>query len=194
VGAETCLARSPGLGGRTLALQPPLLDIPPVAFMPVELETANALLRAWGHYLGPIRRFCASQAWALELDGVPVSLAVSSSIVSPAVAGYRRTEVVELARLCSRPDAPWATRVALRLWREVAAPRWPHWRVRAAVSYSQNGRGDGGIYRHDGWERADTRAGTCTHDWGRRRPPDDPRRGAKTLWLYRYPPAPPAGC
>src|SRR6266567_4603938 len=36
-------------------------------------------------------------------------------------------EVVELGRLCADPAQRWATRPMLRLWREVAARRWPYW-------------------------------------------------------------------
>ena len=71
--------------------------------------------------------------------------------MSDHVQQYRREEVVELARLCVNPDHRWATRVVLRLWREVAAPRWKCWPIRAAVAYSQTRRHEGDIYRFDGW-------------------------------------------
>ena len=95
----------------------------------------------------PIRQ----EAYALEVDQRPVSIAVSASIVSVRVKGFSRTEVVELVRLCTDPGHRWATRVMLRLCREIIAPRWSCWPVRAAVAYSQTRYHDGAIYRFDGW-------------------------------------------
>jgi hypothetical protein len=155
----------------------------------VPRELGNDLLSRWGHYLGPCRRPFGSEAWVLELAGRPVSVAVSASIVSATVAGYERCQVVELARLCSAPDYRWATRPMLRLWREIAAPAWRYWPVRAAVAYSANGRHPGDIYRFDGWERVRGDAGNpCGPGatWSRKRAADDPAHGPKTLWLWRY--------
>lgn len=156
---------------------------------PIPVREANALLEAWGHYLGPVARPFGAQAWCLDVDGRPVSVAVSSSIVSPTVAGFRRDQVVELSRLCSAPGAGWATRVAVRLWREIAAWRWPYWPPAAAVAYSHNDRHDGRIYRHDGWQRASTRCGAPpgpNSTWSRGRDPAHPAHGRKTLWIWRY--------
>lgn len=159
-------------------------------FAPVPLAQANLLLAEWGHYLGPVQRPFGSQAWLLDVAGEPVSVAVSCSIVSPTVGEYRRDEVVELARLCSAPGTSWATRVTLRLWREVAAPLWPYWAVRAAVAYSQNARHDGRLYRFDGWDRVRGDAGNVTgvtSTWTKVRAADHPARGPKSLWIWRYP-------
>jgi hypothetical protein len=98
-------------------------------------------------------------------------------------------EVVELGRLCSDPAQAWANRVMLRLWREVCARRWPHWPVRAAVSYSQNGRHDGTLYRFDGWRKVrEDAGGDCGPNatWSKRRGPEHAAAGAKTLWLWEF--------
>lgn len=148
---------------------------------------ADELLLRWGHRLGPCRRPFGQQAYVLSVDREPVSVAVSASLVSPTVAGYRRDQVVELARLCSAPGQSWASRVMLRLWREIAAPRWPYWPVLAAVSYSLNAQHRGHIYRHDGWERVNVRAGSRGGGtWSSLREPGDPAFGSKTLWIWRY--------
>ena len=152
------------------AVQLSMLPVAGLATVP--LDHANRLLADWGHYLGPVNRPFGAQAWVLDIDGEPVSVAVSTSTVSEHIAydettttgegddlevivqrkTLQRGELVELARLCSAER--WATRVMLRLWREVAAPRWPYWPVTAAVAYSQNSRHDGTLYRFDGWTRA----------------------------------------
>jgi hypothetical protein len=125
--------------------------LPVAEFATVPLEDANGLLADWGHELGPIGRPFGSQAWVLNIDGEPVSVAVSASTVSETAGGYHRSQLVELGRLC--PRERWANRVMLRLWREVAAPRWPYWTPLAAVSYSLNSRHDGQLYRFDGWTK-----------------------------------------
>ena len=96
------------------AAQPRLATIPIVALMPINMADANTLLEAWGHYLGACARPFRQEAYALELDGEPVSVGVSASIVSSHIEQWRRDQVVELARLCSAPNAAWATRVVLR--------------------------------------------------------------------------------
>jgi hypothetical protein len=103
---------------------------------------------------------------------------------------YACREVAELGRLCSAPDARWATRPMLRLWREVAAPRWPHWPVRAAVAYSQNARHEGDIYRWDGWTRirndCASSGGAGASSWSAAVRKGGRSYGAKSLWLWRY--------
>lgn len=158
---------------------------PVAGLVPIRMDEANALLEEWGHYLGACRRPFRSEGWALDVAGEPVAVAVSSSIVSPGVAGYEKTEVVELARLCARER--WATRIMLRLWREVVAPRYACWTPRAAVAYSQNARHAGDIYRFDGWDRVTTSAGSSGGGaWSRQRYAGDAAHGPKSLWLWRY--------
>lgn len=164
----------------------PLL-LPAAGLAVVPLNEANRLLAAWGHDLGPVHRPFGSQAWVLHVGAEPVSAAVSVSTVSAVTAGYLRTQLVKLGRLCSRE--PWANRVMLRLWREVAAPRWPYWKPFAAVSYSLNSRHDGQLYRFDGWTKITAGAGSHGGGaWSRPQYAAPAAHGPKTLWLWRYPP------
>lgn len=165
-----------------------LLEHDVVGFAPLPLDQANLLLDRWGHYLGPCRRPFGADAWALRVHGEPVAVALGASTVSETVAGLHRSSVLELARLCARPDTAWATRVTLRLWREIAAPAWPHWDVTAAVAYSQNARHDGRTYRFDGWQLVSDKAGSSGGGgaWTPRYA-TDAAHGRKSLWLWRYP-------
>lgn len=175
------------LGSVAAVTQPRLLDAPMVGLSPIGMLDANRLLDAWGHRLGPINRPFTSQAFVLELDGTPISVAVSASIVSATVAGLARTEVVECARLCSDPVHPWATRIMLRLWRAVCAQRWPDWPVIAAISYSQNAHHRGDIYRFDGWQKLSENCGSGGGGaWSRPRYGSDVVYGKKTLWVWRF--------
>jgi len=146
--------RAAGYAGQVTG-RPVMLSVAGLGAVP--LAEANQLVTEWGHDLGPISRPFGSQAWVLHIGGDPVSVAVSVSTVARITAGYHRTELVELSRLCS--CQPWANRVMLQLWREVAARRWPHWEPAAAVSYPLNARHDGQLYRFDGWEKITTDAG-----------------------------------
>jgi hypothetical protein len=155
--------------------------------MPVDLDEANALLVEWGHYLDECDRPFRNEAWVLDVMGVPVSLAITSSIVSTTVAGFYRNQVVELSRLATKPGERWATRVALRLWRECAARRYLPWTPTAAIAYSKNDRHDGRTYRFDGWTKVtDTAGSSGGGTWSRKRSSGDSESGAKTLWLWRF--------
>ncbi len=161
----------------------------PVELQLIEPRGADDLLDQWGHYLGPCRRPFGRQAWALTLDGEPVSVAVSASTVGASAAGLPRRSVVELARLCSDPSHRWASRPMLRLWREVAAQRWPYWPVAAAVAYSADKRHPGDLYRFDGWTRVPTgQPSGGGGSWTKSRAGDaaPASRGRKTLWVWRY--------
>ena len=165
-----------------------LLTVPIVGLMPMSLEDANALLVEWGHQLGPCERPFRSEAFGLELDGRVISVAISASTVGSPVAGYRRQEVVELARQASDPAYRWATRVMIRLWREACAPRWECWPVKAAVSYSKNALHAGDIYRFDGWRKVrEDAGGTGGGTWSTKREAGDRLLGSKTLWVFDYP-------
>lgn len=118
----------------------------------------------------------------------PVSCAVSASTVSAHVrdeatgAIWPRRECVELARLCS--GEPWATRVMLRLWREVCAPQWPHWPVKHLIAYSQNDRHEGRIYRFDGWRKFTESGGSSGGGtWSTKRTASHAASGSKTGWV-----------
>jgi hypothetical protein len=173
--------------------------LPVAGLVPVPLDEANRLIAEWdNHDLGPVKRPFGAEAWVLEVCSRPVSVAVSASTVSAVVRGegayadvvLKRGEVVELARLCTAPGQRWATRVMIRLWREVAAQRWPYWHPAAAVSYSQNGKHDGQVYRFDGWTRIATRKGRSggggSGSWGKPVRAGDETYGAKSLWMWRY--------
>jgi hypothetical protein len=173
-----------------VAMQLRLLTVPIVGLMPMEVEAANALLVEWGHRLGTVNRPFRSEAFALELDGRIIAVAISASTVSATVAEYRRQEVVELARLASDPTQRWATRVMLRLWREACAPRWECWPVRAAISYSKNALHPGDIYRFDGWRKVrEDAGGTGGGTYSTKREAGDPLLGPKTLWVWDYTPS-----
>ena len=60
-------------------VQARLLDAPIVACSPVSIDEANRLLVAWDHKLGPVYRPFRQEAYALEVDGQPVAIAVSAA-------------------------------------------------------------------------------------------------------------------
>jgi hypothetical protein len=182
--------------------------IPVAGFNPVHEDFANTLLVRWGHKLGPCNRPFNREGWTLDIDGAgPVAVAVSASPVAEHMRGVEdggpvqleRCDVVELARLCTRPGWSWATRPMIRLWRECAGPRYsmPEGgppRPLAAVSYSMERDGSGQVYRFDGWTRIATgvaRAGGGGPS-SRSNPvrKGDPTYGKKSLWLWRYAPRP----
>lgn len=162
---------------------------PLVRFDEVPVAAGNELVERWQHDLGPCNRPFGMQAFVLHIDNEPVSVAVSASTVGSTAAGFSRYEVVELARLCTAPGFSVFTRVALRLWREVAARAWPHWQVVAAVAYSQNTRHPGNIYRADGWKLVKEDAGSSGGGtYSTKRDADHPASGSKRLWLWEYRP------
>jgi hypothetical protein len=166
-----------------------LFDVPICGVYPMDVDEANTLLVTWGHRLGKCHRPFGQQAFCLRVQGQPISLAISASIVSATVAEYVRQRVVECARLCSHPQASWANRLMLRLWREVCAPLWPYWSVDALVSYSQNAHHSGNLYRFDGWQRYAENCGSSGGgSWSHKRSTKDAVYGRKTLWLYRVTP------
>lgn len=161
-----------------------LLEAPTVGLYSIPLFQANQFLEEWGHKLGPCVRPFYSQAFALEVHGSPVCVAISASVVNHPVAGYHREQLVELARLGARVG--WANRVMLRLWREVCAPMWPCWKAAAAVSYSLNAMHRGDLYRFDGWEKIREDCGSGGGGtWSTPRREQPALSGRKTLWLYR---------
>lgn len=166
-------------------MQARLFDVPIVGVFPITVADANTLLVEWGHKLGACNRPFHQEAFALEVQGRPVAVAVSASIVNGPVGGYERNETVELARQAA--CEPWANRLMIRLWRETCAPLWPCWPVKAAVSYSKNSMHSGDLYRFDGWEKVRTDAGSRGGGgWSRERYAGEAALGPKTLWLWRY--------
>lgn len=174
-----------------LAQQLALAEPAIVQVVTIDRDTSDDLLTRWGHYLGPCRRPFGIQRHALIVAGEPVATTVSATTVSAWVPTdtkmMHREQLVELARLCSRDR--WATRVMLRLWREVIAPAWPYWPVEAAVSYSRSDRHEGRIYRFDGWARwGEARASSGGGTWTTPRTKDDPAGGPKARWGWWYTP------
>lgn len=149
-----------------------------------DAEADDALVR-WGHWLGGCNRPFGRQSFGLAVHGQLVSVAVSASTVNAHCGGYKRTEVVELVRQASDPAYRWATRVTVRLWREVAPAFWSkaYWPVRAVVSYSNNLRHSGSIYRFDGWTKVANVpggvAGGNDGSWTKGK-----RYDPKTVWAY----------
>lgn len=155
---------------------------PLVSFDRIGDRRADALLVAWGHWLGGCNRPFGRQSFALYVQGAPVSVAVSASTVNGSCGGLPRGEIVELARLASDPANPWASRVCLRLWREIAPGAWgaAYWPVKACVSYSNSIRHKGDLYRFDGWRKAkDVPGGTAGGGWSRGKSYDP-----KTVWIW----------
>jgi antitoxin VapB len=168
------------------ATQSRLLEAPMAGLYPLPVDEANRLIvDRWQHKLGAVNRPFRQEAYALELRGATVAVATSGSIVNGPVAGYERNEVVELTRLAGER---WATRIMLRLWREVCAPAWDCWPVLAAVSYSVNALHTGDLYRFDGWEKVREDAGATrpTAAWGKPGVSRGAADGYKTLWVWRY--------
>ena len=160
------------------------LDLYPlVSFDRIPNEQADELLVKWDHWLGGCNRPFGRQSFGLHVADVGlVSIAVSASTVNANCGGYDRHVVVELARLCSHPDHRWASRVCLRLWREVAARCWAadYWPVQALVSYSNAIRHTGDLYRFDGWRRVgDVRGSTGGGTWTRNKTMEP-----KTVWVW----------
>lgn len=169
-------------------LNPRLFDAPMVSLTVATVAEVNELLIAWGHRLGSCNRPFTQMGYVLLRDGEPISVAMSASTVGTTSGGWSRQECVELARLCSAPGEAWATRVMIRLWREVCGPRWPDWPVKAAVSYQQNVHYTGNIYRFDGWQRVSEDCGASTQtNHGRPAYENAPQtRGSKSLWVWEY--------
>ena len=168
---------------------PRLLDIPIAGLYPIEVAQANAFLVKVGHRLGPVNRPFRQEAFGLEVDGHLMAVAVSASMVADHVTTldlegapderFNRQEVVELARLAAAER--WATRVMIRLWRELCGPRWSGWPVRALISYSHNAMHRGDLYRFDGWVKVRSDAGSSGGgSWSRPRYATDAVHGSKT--------------
>jgi len=172
------------LAGDVIRARPSMFPL--VAFDRIDDADADAALVAWGHWLGACSRPFGRQSFGLHLHSQLVAVAVSASTVNARCGGYDRGEVVELARLVSRPDCAWATRVCLRLWRELAPAAWgkAYWPVRACVSYANAIRHTGDVYRFDGWRRvADVAGGNPGVDTAWKRP----RKAAKepkSVWAW----------
>ncbi len=154
---------------------------PLVAFEITADCEVDQLLVDWGHWLGGCNRPFGRQSFRLVVGGRGiVAVAVSASTVNKTCGGFDRKDVIELARLCSKPSEEWATRVMLRLWREVAPKVWPYWVARALVSYSNSVRHTGNIYRFDGWRKVgEVPGGVAGGNWTRGK-----RYDPKAVWVW----------
>lgn len=161
----------------------------PLFFAPINKDQANELLVAFGHPLGPFTRPFGYQAWDLAIDGQAVAVAVSGSTVGATAAGYKRREVVDLARIARHPDHPGIMRVMLRLWRDYLGPSWDYWDapVQAAVSYVLPGKW-GNLYRFDGWRKyGDCRPWAGGGTWSKPSKANEMGDGVKKLYYFEYP-------
>jgi hypothetical protein len=161
-------------------------QLPLVAFDRIDDDQADRLLEQFGHWLGGCGRPFGRQSFALQVDGLGiVSVAVSASTVNGTCGGWPRQQVVELARQASHPDHRWATRVCLRLWRQVAPVCWAgrYWKVDACVSYHNRNRHLGNIYRFDGWTKvADVPGSVGGGTWTRNKVMEP-----KGVWVWEVP-------
>ena len=152
---------------------------PVASFDQVDLVEANALLERWGHRMGPLLRgnSAALHCHVLRAHGAPVAVACTSSLIRERVGGglahMTRQNTVELSRLCA--GEPWATRVALRLWRECVFPgTGAAW----AISYQDACLHSGNVYRFDGWRRAGYSSSGTDSRSGRR---------GRRKWIWVWP-------
>lgn len=158
---------------------------PLASFDVIPDDVADSQLRAMGHWLGGCNRPFGRQSFGLYVSNELVAVAVSASTVNATCGGWPRQKVVELARLCATPSQRWATRVCLRLWREIAPRCWAehYWPVEAVVSYQNAVRHTGNIYRFDGWTKvADVRGSTGGGNWTRKKDMEP-----KSVWVYVVP-------
>lgn len=155
---------------------------PLASFVEIEHAEADQALVRSAHYLGACNRPFGRQSFGLFVGGQLVSVAVSASTVSAHCAGFQRNEVVELARLSSMDGRNAWTRVTLRCWRELAPQIWgaKYWPVRAVVSYSNETRHKGDIYRFDGWRKVAVMPGSGGGGtYSTKQPRED-----KAVWLF----------
>jgi hypothetical protein len=155
---------------------------PYISFDLVPNSVADQKLQEWGHWLGGCNRPFGRQSFGLYIAQEVVAVAVSASTVNKRCGGYKRQDVIELARLCAHPDHRDMTRVVLRLWRKVAPTVWTYWPAKALVSYANAIRHKGDIYRFDGWKKvADVGGskGSAPGGWNRRKSYDP-----KSIWVW----------
>lgn len=123
---------------------------PDVQFHAINRADLNLLLVEWEHRMGPVRRPNSGWSHGLFHDGNPVAVVATDRLIRERVAGFDRTQAIELSRLAAaRPDL---TRVVLRLWRAfvfpvICAEAGYVW----AVSYQDAVLHRGDLYRFDGW-------------------------------------------
>jgi hypothetical protein len=167
---------------------------PPIEIRRIKRKQSNPLIEEWGtHDLGAETRRYGYTAFALLVFGTPIALATAATSHSKSVDqkhGLRRTNVIELTRLCrsEEPLAAGCLRIMLRAWREFLATQyWTYNTVEevvALITYSMPGKA-GHIYRADGWRKL-----RDCKPWGGRSNWSGPSRtGSKpgALWVYQLP-------
>lgn len=156
----------------------------------IDRDQLNRLLVEWGHRMGPFNRprFSIEAHHALMHNGNPVAVTAASDTVREVVGqtGIRRSECVELARLCAA--RPHLCRAMLRLWREfIFPPIAAAHRREIAVSYQDADLHNGQTYRFDGWRMIGKAGGGGT----------DARTGRKgrdlRIWAWPATPSPQEG-
>lgn len=136
---------------------------PAVTFRTLTRKEVNPYLARW-HDLGADTRPYGYQAFGVFFCDELIAIATSGTTVSASVdkdLGLSRRNTIELTRLCRSPDQPKAQhvlRAVLRIWRDFLATTWPPANkaaqpTQALISYSLPNKGNGGVYRHDGWVR-----------------------------------------
>ena len=158
-----------------------------IVFRRWEAAPVNALLEAWGHYLGPQDGPRMVLWYGLFVAGLPIGAAVSASPRGSRCAGEHWERVVECARIVAAPDHRDMTRVVLRCWRKLAAQDWANAyskRVVMLAAYSDSSRHPGSIYRTDGWTLYDERPRGSGGNHQR----DQQRIAMKKLWTWRVDP------
>lgn len=156
------------------------MTFPIARWLVIDDARADVALVRWGHWLGACDRPFGRVSYGLEFEEELVAVAVSASTVNGSCPPFRRTEIIELARLCAHPDHRDLTRVALRLWRKTAPVEWSRqWAAQALVSYANSLRHSGDIYRFDGWIRIGDRR--ASNGGGRQK---GTRAEPKSLWAY----------
>ena len=156
--------------------------VPPIAAIEtIGRADVNACLVAWGHKMGPWNRPENIPAWfhGLTSHGELVAVAAAGLLMAERVAGLRRTEAVELGRLCAA--SPTLCRPMLRLWREFVLPDLARahgygW----AVSYQDAAMHTGNLYRFDGWVRLATSSSGPDRRSGR-------KGRNKVIWGWQIP-------
>jgi hypothetical protein len=180
-----------GIGMSDPGVQTPL--IPLLWFDSISLLSANHLLDAWGHRMGPLRRPMGGDlAHALvHREEGPVVVITTSTLIRDGVGGglhhLCRSNALELSRLCGA--RPGLCRLGIRLWREFVFPLLG---VPYAISYQDADLHNGATYRFDGWVRSPKKAHsgaagkTSTFYLSADR---DARRPGRDKWVWVWPPS-----
>jgi hypothetical protein len=130
-----------------LSFLPPL-----VGFDAIERPDLNRCLIAWDHKMGAWERAENFPEWlhGMRHNGDLVGVLASAALIRERVAGFNRSEAIELGRVCAARPA--LCRAIVRLWREfvfpaICAAHGYSW----VISYQDAVEHTGGLYRFDGW-------------------------------------------